>query len=71
MYKSVEIANYLGFASFYFFYVHKLKSDQKYGKIWIRIFPEFPDPVFPRKKRVRRLAQGQTIDQIVANINIS
>ena len=26
-------------------------------------FPDFPDPVFSRKKRVRGLAGGQTIDQ--------
>ena len=33
-------------------------------------FPDFPDPVFSRKKIVRGLARGQTIDHFITYIYI-
>ena len=33
-------------------------------------FPDFPDPVFSRKKRVREVAGGQTLGHFVSYMNI-
>ena len=34
-------------------------------------FPDFPDPVFSRKKRVRGLARGQILAQFIAHVKVS
>ena len=34
-------------------------------------FPDFPDPVFSRKKRVRRLAGGQILAHFIAHVKVS
>ena len=34
-------------------------------------FPDFPDPVFSRKKRVRGLAGGQILAHFIAHVKVS
>ena len=44
-----------------------IKNTQIFGS---GFFPDFPDPVFSRKKRVRVLAGGQFIVHLIANTYI-